>query len=110
MRYVVVKNVGQVVQAVTDWDGVSHINVKKDHTLIQSDDPKVVEGVQVKIDDLQMQAAKNEHTRAEQAQADRAAANQRRLDAARAVLKGETDTSGVPAKPTDKNDENRLDG
>lgn len=94
MRYVVVKNVGQIVQAVTDWDGVSHINVKKDHTLIQSDDPKVVEGVQVKIDELQMQAARNEHQRAEDAATAKAAADQRRLDRSRAILGAHTE---VPA-------------
>lgn len=89
MRVVIVKNVGQIVKAVSQWDGVSHMNVPKNHTMIQSDDPKVVEGVQVDIAKLQAVAQDTATQRIADQKAADAASHINKVKAARALIAAE---------------------
>jgi hypothetical protein len=86
MRALIIKNVGEVIKAVTNWDGDSHFNVPRNHTLVLSDDPKMVEGRSVSIAALQAQAKVDAETRAsaqKQAEADSQA---RKLARAKAIV------------------------
>jgi hypothetical protein len=94
MRALLIKNNGQKVIAVTEWDGHSHINVPRAHTLVLSDDKTVAEGMTVKISDLKAQEVKDDQRRAaEQAQAEKDS-KARRLAKARAIVGPDKSQSG----------------
>ena len=95
MRHVLVKNVGETVSAVTDWDGVSHINVRKHHTLVECADPRVVEGVRVDLEALKAKARDAVDQRAVDQAAAEAASKERRLGRARDLISG-----SEPAAPS----------
>jgi hypothetical protein len=96
MRVALIKNVGQKVVALSQWDGVSHFNVPKNHTLIATDDPTVVEGVAVNIKDLQAQAVKDADARKSADAAAIAAGKARRVAEARKIV-ADADKSAPPA-------------
>lgn len=88
MRYVLVKKIGETVTAVTQWDGTSHINVRKHHVLVQCDDPKIVEGVRVNLEELEAKAAAAVDQRAADEKTAEEASRQRRLGRAKALVSG----------------------